>query len=281
MYLSKSGELYNNFKDVEEIFRLFGQKTLIAVHCEDEVTIRQNELIFGSHSKIRSEESIRNALIDCLVCAARYNARLHICHVSTEMEVEIIKDFKRQRPNIAHLITCEVTLHHLFLNQDNAEENIYKVNPPLRKRQDNEALLNALYDKTIDCIASDHAPHLLAEKCNRIDLVPAGLPSIQYILPIMLIKHHSMVQIAHWYATNPAKIVNFHKKGELAIGKDADFSIVSPVKLGDTVSIPKDGGFSKCSWSPYSDTKLQYVVDATYIRGSLVFDRVSNKFNMW
>jgi len=202
-----------------------------------------------------------------LAMAGDLSRPLHICHVSTAAELALIADARRRGVPV----TCEVTPHHLFLDRDRAVElgNYARVNPPLRDRTDVEALWAGLAE--VDCFATDHAPHLPAEKESSNP--PAGLPGLETMLPLLLTAVHegrlSLRDVVRRTAYNPARIFGFPQKGRLEVGADADLVLVD-LEREHTLQGP---WFTRCGWSPYEGWRVRGALERVYRHGRLAFAR--------
>ncbi|GLW12118.1 dihydroorotase [Microtetraspora sp. NBRC 13810] len=209
---------------------------------------------------------------DCLL-AAHVGSRLHICHVSTAGSVEILRWAKSKGWNI----TAEVTPHHLLLTDDLVEDSpvgsynpIYKVNPPLRTREDVEALRAALADGTIDCVATDHAPHPVEDKETEWGAAAMGMIGLETALAVV---HEAMVEtglldwagVADRMSYRPARIGRVRGQGlPPTAGSPANLTFYDP-SVRDEVD---PGGFaSKSRNTPYEGRTLPGRVVATFLRG--------------
>ncbi len=211
-------------------------------------------------------------LRDIALCRVA-NSRLHILHVTTKGAVDAIRQAKREGVNV----TCEATPHHLVLTDDEIGKEFntsLRVNPPLRSRRDREAVIEGLVDGTIDCIASDHAPHSMEEKDCEFDQAPPGMIGLETTLG--LIKtfiidkgYLSWADVIRKMTINPARILNL-PGGTLQEGSTADITIIDPdkkwtVKTKDFRSLSKN--------SPFIGWKLSGRVHKTLLGGRIVFER--------
>jgi dihydroorotase len=251
-------------------------KKPITLHAEDEHAIRHfSKTILGKsaqdHNKIRNPTVAELAVSRAISSAKKTNARIHICHASTKKEIDLVSQAKKQKINI----TCEVTPHHLFLDESYTKTlgNFAKVNPPLRSKKEQAALWAALSKNKIDMIATDHAPHLKDEKEKPYLEAPSGLPELDTALLLLLDsvnkKKMTLEQLVNLYSTSPSKIFNIYNKGEIAIGKDADFTIVN---LKKETKITPEMLYTKCGWSPYEGWKLKGKIEKTILGGKIAFD---------
>jgi len=247
---------------------------VIAVHAEDEETVAYFEKLGQRRPPICASLAVSRVLI----LAKRYNTRLHICHVSTAQEITLIRDAKKRGVQV----TCEVTPHHLFLDQTDESRlgALGRMNPPLRSQQDVAALWDHL--DVFDCIATDHAPHTQEEK--QAPTPPAGVPGLETALPLMLThllgnsdmqrqnSHapQSLCEIARLMSTGPAQIYNLPDKGQIAAGYDADLTFVDP-----TIEWTVENQFlhTKCGWSPFAGQHVRGKVTQVFLRGQKVFDQ--------
>ena len=186
---SSTGDmLVDDKKVLEEIFEK--SPMLIAVHCEDEDTIKHNtqlaiekygeDIPISEHPNIRSAEACYKSSSIAVELAKKYNTRLHVFHISTEKELEL---FDNTIPLSEKRITAEVCIHHLWFNEDNYKEKgtHIKWNPAVKKESDRSALFEALLNDKLDVVATDHAPHTIEEKSNTYLKAPSGGPLVQHI----------------------------------------------------------------------------------------------------
>jgi dihydroorotase len=249
---------------------------LIAVHAEDQARINQRKLEFAGskdpavHSQIQDNQAALNATQLALGLSKKYQRRLHILHLSTAEEVELLRQDKPA------WVTAEVTPQHLMLNTDAyaAIGTLAQMNPPLRSHHDNEVLWAGLLDGTIDFIATDHAPHTLDEKAKGYPNTPSGMPGVETSLPIMLTQavagKCTIEQVSNWMSTAVAKAYDIPNKGSISIGYDADLVLVDlenyhPIERKDIVS--------KCGWSPFEGWNLTGFPVYTIVNGNIVYEK--------
>jgi dihydroorotase len=271
---STGGLLVADPDRLERIFAAYPGR--IAVHAEDEQIIRAGSLAHHTatdatvHARIRNVTSARRATERAISLARRHGRGVHICHLSTREEMELVRAAADPR------ITCEVAPHHLVLTEDALAEmgNLAKMNPPLRTRNDNEALWAALAAGDVACVASDHAPHTLAEKAASYWEAPAGVPGVQHLLPILLDAAHwgrlSLERVAEVTAAGPARLFGIRGKGRIAEGMDADLTLCA---LGIARKVERADVLSKCGWTPYEGMTLHGWPVATLLGGEVVYDR--------
>lgn len=205
-----------------------------------------------------------------LLLAKETGLKVHIAHVSTKGTIELIRRAKAKGIKV----TCEVTPHHLFLN-DKALEGYNtnaKVNPPLRSEEDRKAVEKALIDGTIDVIATDHAPHHEDEKDIEFDKAAFGIVGLETALGLILTNLYakgkmSLSNILEKLTTNPAKILGL-KSGALTIGYPADITIIDP-KLKWTVD--KNKFYSKAQNTPFNGITLLGKAVATIVDGKIIY----------
>ncbi len=255
---------------------------LIAVHCEDEQTIKNNlekyQLEYGEdipvtmHHLIRSEEACYRSSSKTIALAKKTGARLHIFHLSTAKEMEL---FTNKIPLKEKRITAEVCIHHLwFTNDDYATKgNFIKWNPAIKTSKDREALWKALLDDRIDVIATDHAPHTLEEKQQSYLKAPAGGPLVQHAVVAMFEAHLqgkiSIEKIVEKMAHNPAILFKIEKRGFIKEGYYADLAIVNP---GLPWNVKKENILYKCGWSPFEGVTFKSRITHTFVNGQLVYN---------
>lgn len=270
---------------------------LLAVHaelnsCIDEHAKKYEEEHGGSlaraeaatHSKIRAAECAHEAVKEVLHLAKKYDARVHICHVSSALELESIRKFKNGGPKaLQQNVSVEVTPHHLFLTDQDYEKygNLVKVNPPLRSAHDQVALWEAVKDGTVDMIATDHAPHTLEEKQLPYEQAPSGVPGVQTMLPLLLTEVNAGVitlqKVVELCAANPARLFGIAHKGAIEVGYDADLTVVD---LDLEERICHRYLWTKVDWSPFHNWVLKGFPVMTFVAGELNYEW-RDKFGRW
>ena len=277
---STGNMLVDDPKVLENIF----SKTnlLIAVHCEDEATIKKNTEIYKErygddipvkfHPIIRSEEACYLSSSKAIELAKKTGARLHVFHLSTGKETEL---FTNKIPLKDKKITAEVCIHHLwFTDKDYDKKGTYiKWNPAVKTQADKDKLWEALLDDRLDVIATDHAPHTIEEKNNVYTKAPSGGPLVQHALVAMLEMHHkgkiSVERIVEKMCHNPAILFQVEKRGYIKKGFFADLVLVD---LNKPWTVKKDNVLYKCGWSPFEGTTFKSRVTHTFLNGTLVFN---------
>jgi dihydroorotase len=276
---STGNMLVDNPKTLEDLFSQ--SPMLIAVHCEDEATIKSNlnhyKQLLGEnipvrlHPKIRSEEACYLSSSMAVELAKKHNTRLHILHISTEKETHL---FDNKTPLKDKRITAEACIHHLWFTDKDYETkgNFIKWNPAIKKKADRDGILKAVLDGRIDVIATDHAPHTFEEKSQPYLQAPSGGPLVQHALPAMLELYHkgkiSLEQIAEKMAHNVADCFQIENRGFIREGYWADLVLVN---LDDAWTVDKSNILYKCKWSPFEGTTFRSKIIHTLVSGNLAF----------
>lgn len=277
---SSTGNMLVDNQDVlEKIFS--STKMLIAVHCEDEATIKANlekyiaeygeDIPVNAHHLIRSDEACYLSSSKAIELAKKTGARLHVFHVSTAKETEL---FTNKIPLEKKQITAEVCIHHLwFTNEDyDKKGNFIKWNPAVKTQLDQDGLWKALLDDRIDVIATDHAPHTFEEKQNKYLNCPSGGPLVQHALVAMMEAYNkgkiSIEKIVEKMCHNPAKIFKIENRGFIKEGYFADLVVVNPHMPWN---VKKENIISKCSWSPFEEVNFKSRVTHTFVNGKLAY----------
>lgn len=247
----------------------------IVAHCED------NSLIYGGamHEGKRSAEldipGIPNIceavqIARDVLLAEAANAHYHVCHVSTKESVRVIRDAKKAGIHV----TAEVTPHHLLLTEDDVpgDNAIYKMNPPLRSKEDRQALLDALEDGTIDCIATDHAPHAKEEKDQPMTKAPFGIVGSETAFPLLythFVKNGSwsLQQLVDYLTIKPAQTFDL-PYGKLEEGSLADLTIIN---LDKETEIKAEDFYSKASNTPFIGYQVYGTPVLTMVEGEVKF----------
>lgn len=277
---STGNMLVDNPETLENIFS--NTKMLIAVHCEDEATIRANtqkyldeygeDIPVKFHHLIRSEEACYKSSSKAIELAKKTGARLHVFHLSTAIETDL---FSNNIPLKDKKITAEVCVHHLtFTNEDyKTRGGLIKWNPAVKTQKDKDGLWEALLDDRIDVIATDHAPHTWEEKQNVYTKCPSGAPLVQHSLVVMLENYKngkiSLERIVEKMAHNPAILFRIEKRGFIREGYKADLVLVD---LNENWTVEKENILYKCGWSPLEGMNFHSKVTHTFVNGSLVYE---------
>ena len=280
MGASTGNMLVDNKETLEQIFSK--SKLLIAVHCEDEPTIKENLKVFQekygddipieSHPIIRSREACYKSSSYAIELAKKHNTRLHVLHLSTKEETEL---FDNSIPLSEKKITAEVCVHHLWFSAKDYQTkgNFIKWNPAIKNAEDRDALLNALISDKIDVVATDHAPHTFEEKQNKYAKAPSGGPLVQHSLIAMLQLYEnnkiSLEKIIEKMCHNPAIMFNINKRGFIRKSYFADLVMVKP-NIKQLVN--RDNIFYKCAWSPFENQVFTNKVVQTFVNGNLVYN---------
>ncbi|MDX2097549.1 MAG: dihydroorotase [Leptolyngbyaceae cyanobacterium bins.59] len=249
---------------------------LIAVHAEDQARIRERRQQFAEitdpaiHSTIQDNQAALQATQLALQLSKKYQRRLHILHLSTAEEAELLRQDKPA------WVTAEVTPQHLVLNTSAYATigTLAQMNPPLRSPHDNEVLWQALRDGVLDFIATDHAPHTLEEKGQTYPNTPSGMPGVETSLPVMLTQamqgRCTVAQVAHWMSTAVAKGYRIPNKGAILPGYDADLVLVD---LNTYRPVIREELQTKCGWSPFEGWDLTGWPVVTIVGGQIAFER--------
>ncbi|HKJ06002.1 MAG TPA: dihydroorotase [Flavobacteriaceae bacterium] len=270
---------------LEKIFS--STKMLIAVHCEDETTIKNNlancvaeygeDIPIEKHPKIRSEEACYISSSKAVALAKKTGARLHVFHLSTAKETNL---FTNKIPLEKKLITAEVCVHHLTFSEEDykTKGTLIKWNPAVKTEADREGLWKALLNDKIDVIATDHAPHTLEEKKQVYTKAPSGGPLVQHALHVMLKAYRqekiSIEKLVEKMCHNPAKLFKIEKRGFIKKGYYADLVLVD---VASPWTVTKDNILYKCGWSPFEGTTFYSKISHTFVNGNLIFN--NGKFN--
>lgn len=277
---STGNMLVDNHRVLENIFT--NTPMLIATHCEDEVTIKENlakaKLKYGEqipieqHPIIRSAEACYLSSSFAVDLAKKTGARLHVLHISTGKETEL---FENNIPLEQKRITAEACIHHLwFSDQDYPKKgNLIKWNPAVKTESDREQIWKALLDDRIDVIATDHAPHTLEEKEQSYLKAPSGGPLVQHALLAMLefyLKDRiPLERIVEKMAHAPAILFGIKDRGFIREGYFADLVEVNPQQQ---TPVTPSSLLAKCAWSPFEGTTFQHRIERTFVNGHVVYN---------
>ncbi|MBD2134674.1 MULTISPECIES: dihydroorotase [Sphaerospermopsis] len=272
---SMHGQLLVDQETVLEQIFAHGSR-LIAVHAEDQARINQRRQEFAGihdpaiHSQIQDNQAALNATQLALKLSKKYQRRLHILHMSTAEEAELLREDKPS------WVTAEVTPQHLLLNTSAYQTigTLAQMNPPLRSPHDNEVLWQALRDGVIDFIATDHAPHTLEEKGQTYPNTPSGMPGVETSLPLMLTSAMAgkctVSQVVNWMSKAVATAYGIPNKGEITPGYDADLVLVD---LNTYKPVKREEVLSKCGWNSFEGWNLTGWPVTTIVGGEIVYDQ--------
>ena len=264
---------------LEGLFSRVG--ALIATHCEDEQTVRNNleafkakygdQIPVSAHPLIRSEEACYLSSSKAVALAQKFGARLHVLHISTAKETEL---FDNKLPLAEKKITAEACVHHLWFSDADyaAKGNLIKWNPAVKTSADREGIWKALLEDRIDVIATDHAPHTIDEKAQAYSAAPSGGPLVQHALLALLDKVKegkiTIERVVEKMAHAPAILFNIKERGFIREGYAADIVLVANTP-GATVQ--KSNLLYKCGWSPFEGHQFSHQVHSTYVNGNCVY----------
>lgn len=273
----------NMLVDNDEILNDIFSKapTLIATHCEDEDTIQANlieykekygeEVPFEMHHLIRSEEACYKSSKKASALARKHGARLHILHLTTAKELELLD---KNMPIEEKKITGEACVHHLWFTNDDYKKYGARIkwNPAIKTKKDRDALREALKNDNLDVVATDHAPHTKEEKEGTYFKAPSGGPLVQHALVAMLEMVHQGIftyeQVVDKMCHAPAKLFRVKERGFIKEGFKADLVIVEP---NSKWIVAPENIYSKCGWSPFEFQEFNHYVSHTFINGHLVY----------
>ena len=276
---STGNMLVDNPDTLKKIFS--STDLLIAVHCEDEETIKNNlekylyefgeDIPVSKHSSIRSEDACYISSSRAISLAKETGARLHVFHLSTGKETKLFSNAEL----INKKITSEVCIHHLWFSDKDYKKkgSFIKWNPAIKSKSDQNELWKALNDDRIDIIASDHAPHTISEKNNSYLNSPSGGPLVQHSLLALLtavkkgkISIEKLVQKA---CHNPAILFEISKRGFIKEGYFADLVIIN---LDAKTKVTKESLLYKCGWSPFEGITFDAKIEKTFVNGIKVYE---------
>ena len=277
---SSTGDMLVDSTDsLEKIFS--STKLLIAVHCEDESTVKSNlakykeqygdDIPVECHPLIRTEEACYLSSSRTVELAKKTGARLHVFHISTAKELDL---FTNKIPLAEKMITAEVCIHHLWFSDEDykTKGSFIKWNPAVKTANDREALWKAVNDGRIDVIATDHAPHTLEEKSQVYTKAPSGGPLVQHAVVAMFEAYHqgkiTIEKIVEKMCHNPASLFKIEKRGFIKVGYYADLAIVN---AGLPWSVKKENILAKCGWSPFEGYTFKSRITHTFVNGQLVY----------
>ena len=279
MGASTGNMLVDNPEVLDGIFK--HAPTPIITHCEDTPMIdalhqaareKYGEAIPArEHPLIRSREACIKSTRLALELARRHNSRLHVLHISTADELALFEP----GPLKGKRITAETCVHFLHFCSDDYERLgfLIKCNPAIKDAADRDAIVRALAEGRIDVLATDHAPHLLAEKEQVYDKAPSGLPLVQFALQAALQQvfagHLSLERVVEVVSHAPATLFDVDQRGFLREGYAADLVLVDPRKPH---RVTREEVLSKCGWSPFEGSRFDASIVSSFVNGQRVWD---------
>ena len=276
---STGNMLVDQMDTLKNIFSNAGM--LIATHCEDQHIISANSALYKEkygedpdvkyHPEIRNEEACYESSALAVQLAKETGARLHIMHISTAKELELLTD----KPITEKNITAEACVSHLFFCDEDYNKfgARIKCNPAIKSKADRDALRQALTSNLIDVIGTDHAPHLLSEKQGGALKAVSGMPTLQFsLVSVMELVHEGLLsieQLVQKMCHAPAVLYQIEKRGFIKAGYKADLVIVNPDREW---TVNNECILSKCGWSPMEGQTFHAKVDKTIVNGKVVYD---------
>lgn len=268
---------------IEVLEKLFSRsELLIATHCEDENTIKQNianalkeygeNVPMKMHPFIRSEEACYLSSSFAIRLAKKHGTRLHILHISTAKELEL---FDNTIPLLQKKITAEACIHHLYFNDSDYEKlgSRIKWNPAIKTKRDQEAILKAVIDNRIDVIATDHAPHTWEEKSESYFKTPSGGPLVQFVfLALMELFQSGKISLEDIVRKTSHSVAECFQVKDRGFIREGYFGDIALIDLTKKTTVQKEIILSKCKWSPFEGYTFQSSITKTFVNGHLVYN---------
>ncbi|MFT7184039.1 MAG: dihydroorotase [Oceanicoccus sp.] len=257
----------------EKVFEVCREKNIpVIVHAENEHRIQERakamagETAMITHAKIRDCECAKIAAHEAIALHEQVGNKLHIAHMSTAAELALVEASDSSN------LTCEVAPHHLYFTMNDMKDANLKMNPPLREEADLIKLWEGVHSGTVNCIATDHAPHTKEEKSKGL-ASPSGVPGVEFMLPLMLNESSQnsleLTEVARLTSAEPARIFSLQGKGTIKEGMDADLVLVD-MELEKTITEAMVQ--SKCGWTPYLGYKLKGWPVMTIVNGQITME---------
>lgn len=280
MGASTGNMLVDNESTLAAIFR--DSPVLIATHCESTPMIMANikaaaqtygkNIPVTEHARIRSAEACYASSELAVALANKYQAQLHVLHISTARELDLFQP----GPMTGKSITAEACVHFLHFDDSQYGQygNLIKCNPAIKSAADQAGIIEAIADGRLDIIATDHAPHTSAEKASEDYLsAPSGLPLVQEVVVAALELVHDgkldLHTVVRGITHNPARRFNVVERGFIREGYHADLVMVD---MDGTTDVTRERVLSRCGWSPFEGRKFRSSIDAVWVNGALAFD---------
>jgi dihydroorotase len=281
LYFNNDEGILANYPEFLEI--LFSRTdSLVALHSEDDAIIKNNtnyyrkkygdNIPFKFHPKIRSEEACVTATKRVLEIAKKHNNRLHLFHISTQAEANLLDNNPAIREK---RITAEACVHHLWFSEKDYKNlgGQIKWNPSIKTLEDKNGLLEALLENRLDIIATDHAPHTIEEKSGTYFKCLSGGPLVQHALPAMLELFHSgeisIEKVVEKMSHHVAEIYRIKERGYIRESYYADLILVD---LNNEWKVTPENILYKCGWSPFENNYFKSKIIKTFVNGNLVYD---------
>lgn len=249
--------------------------TLIIDHCEDRSLSGEGVMNEGYYSYLFGLRGIPCSSEEIMVArdillAQKAEARIHIAHLSVKGAVELVKEAKKKKVKV----TAEVTPHHLFLTDACLEtyDTNLKVNPPLRSKEDTQALIQAVKEGVVDVFATDHAPHTADEKDVEFDIAPFGICGLETAVSLLLdrLVNKNVISLQRFIqmsSATPALLLGLENKGKICPGADADLTILN---LHKEIVVDVKAFKSKSRNNPFHGWKLRGAAVMTIVGGKIV-----------
>ncbi len=262
--------LIEDDEGVERVLNAISRRA--AFHSEDEYRLAERRKLarqgdWTSHPEVRDVEAAVSSTKRLLRLARRTGKRIHVLHVTTGDEMELLADAK-------DIATCEITPQHLTLagpEDYHRLKGYAQMNPPIRDAHHRAALWDAVNQGVPDVIGSDHAPHTKEEKSRPYPASPSGMPGVQTIVPVMLTHvadgKMTLERFVELTSSGPQRVFGIAGKGRIARGYDADFTVVD---LKARRTITHGWSASRCGWTPFDGMEATAWPVATFVRGAMV-----------
>mgnify|MGYP001210945771 FL=1 len=257
---------------------------LIAVHAEDEDRMNERRKLVKGRTDVAAHAYYRDDITALLATklsvelAVKTGHRLHILHLTSGIEADFLADYcKLPSKTEQHpIITTEVLPQHLTFDETDVDEQGVRLqmNPPIRYSADRQRLWNRLVDGTIQCIATDHAPHTLEAKSKGFPEAPSGMPGVETSLAVMLTNVNegkcTLEDVVNWMSTNVADCYQMIGKGKLEVGYDGDIVLVD---MNHSAVVKDEDSWTRVGWNPFAGRELVGWPVLTVVDGIPVFER--------
>ena len=261
--------LVEDDESLRRIFQVIRRRA--AFHAEDEYRLNERKPLRvegdpRSHPVWRDETAALMATQRLVTLARETGKRIHVLHISTKQEIEFLREHK-------DVATCEATPHHLTMSSDDYARlgTLLQMNPPVRDRRHRDGIWHGISQGIVDVLGSDHAPHTLEEKAKPYPASPSGMTGVQTLVPIMLDHVNAgrltLERFVDLSSHGPNRIFGIARKGRIAAGYDADFTMVD-MKRSETITNAQAG--SKAGWTPYDGKRVMGWPVGTIVRGNRV-----------